>query len=201
MEILAHRGWWKTESEKNTLGAFERAMSVGLGLELDIRDHHGEIVIAHDIPRADRNYESFIDFLKIWREYEKPILAVNIKCDGLSGLLSDFFFPEDQDSYFCFDMSVPETIQYLKTDLVIASRLSEYEKDIFGSSNIWLDSFRSDWWIENLPTDLTHRKLYVVSPDLHKRSNASVWNYLKSTRKFAGLCTDNVEEAIEFFRE
>ena len=32
-EILAHRGYWKNESEKNSKTAFERAFDNGFGIE------------------------------------------------------------------------------------------------------------------------------------------------------------------------
>jgi hypothetical protein len=38
MEILSHRGYWKIESKKNKLYAFERSFSYGFGVETDIRD-------------------------------------------------------------------------------------------------------------------------------------------------------------------
>ena len=50
LEILAHRGYWKLEKEKNTLYAFEKAFDKYFGIETDLRDAQGEIVISHDIP-------------------------------------------------------------------------------------------------------------------------------------------------------
>ena len=50
VEILAHRGFWKKESEKNTQIAFERAFDKGFGIETDLRDIKGEIVISHNMP-------------------------------------------------------------------------------------------------------------------------------------------------------
>jgi glycerophosphoryl diester phosphodiesterase len=201
MEILAHRGWWKAEEEKNTPTAFIRAMSAGVGLELDVRDQDGEIMIAHDAPLKDGTYVPFSDFLILWREYGRPKLAVNIKSDGLSLLLKDLFNAEDSASYFCFDMSVPETLQYLKNDLVIADRLSEYERGTFDSENIWLDSFHSDWWIEALSPEEESKAIFFVSPELHRRPYKPVWDYIKSNNSFSGICTDHVEEALGFFRE
>lgn len=33
MKIIAHRGYWKTESEKNTMTALTRAVENGYGFE------------------------------------------------------------------------------------------------------------------------------------------------------------------------
>lgn len=35
MKIIAHRGFWKTESEKNTMKAIQRAIDSGYGFETD----------------------------------------------------------------------------------------------------------------------------------------------------------------------
>ena len=37
IKILAHRGFWKEETEKNTKIAFERAFNSGFGIETDPR--------------------------------------------------------------------------------------------------------------------------------------------------------------------
>ena len=36
IEVIAHRGWWKAENEKNTKTAFERAFDCGFGVETDL---------------------------------------------------------------------------------------------------------------------------------------------------------------------
>lgn len=51
IKILAHRGFWKEETEKNTKIAFERAFNSGFGIETDLRDIKGEIVISHNMPQ------------------------------------------------------------------------------------------------------------------------------------------------------
>ena len=50
MKILAHRGFWADEEEKNTLSAFGKAFDSGFGIETDIRDRNGELVISHNPP-------------------------------------------------------------------------------------------------------------------------------------------------------
>ena len=60
LEIIAHRGLWQDtknpndKSAQNTLKAFERAFEGGFGVETDLRDFAGQIVISHDIatPKA-----------------------------------------------------------------------------------------------------------------------------------------------------
>lgn len=48
IKIIAHRGMWFQQDEKNTFPAFERALQNGFGIETDFRDCNGELVISHD---------------------------------------------------------------------------------------------------------------------------------------------------------
>ena len=82
IEIIAHRGWWKVEDEKNTKIAFERAFDNGFGIETDLRDIKGEIVISHNMPKG--NEMSFEDLLKLLDSRDLT-LALNIKfCNASS---------------------------------------------------------------------------------------------------------------------
>ena len=49
MEIVAHRGCWYSEEEKNTKEALIRAFEKRFGIETDIRDRNGQLVISHNI--------------------------------------------------------------------------------------------------------------------------------------------------------
>ena len=82
MIILAHRGLWKSPSEKNSLTVLRRALHSGFGVETDIRDYAGDIVISHDI--ADASCECLETFLRSYKEDGSCLpLALNIKSDGL----------------------------------------------------------------------------------------------------------------------
>ena len=52
MTSLAHRGLWAEADERNTLAAFRDAFAHGWGVELDVRDLDGALVISHDPPAA-----------------------------------------------------------------------------------------------------------------------------------------------------
>ena len=43
MLLLAHRGFWQKNFEKNTFEAFQRSFEISCGLETDIRDIGGGI--------------------------------------------------------------------------------------------------------------------------------------------------------------
>ena len=52
MIILSHRGYWKSEKERNQEVAFHRSFDLGYGTETDIRDIQGKLVISHDMPQV-----------------------------------------------------------------------------------------------------------------------------------------------------
>ena len=66
MKILAHRGFWKTDSEKNSKVAIERAIKNGFGFETDFRDYGGQILISHNPPVG--NEMTAEDVFKMYQE-------------------------------------------------------------------------------------------------------------------------------------
>jgi len=201
MKILAHRGFWETESEKNTLKAFEKAFKLGYGIETDIRDYRGEIVIAHN--PADENARLFSDLLELHEKYGGNLpLALNIKADGLYLLL-----PELPKSAYLFDMSVPEQYIYIKRGYQVFTRSSEFETApilLEQSTGVWLDQFTDCSHIENtLETLLKGGKMIsIVSPELHGRDYKDLWEFIKRYKSFdnISLCTDIPKEAEAFFK-
>lgn len=203
MKFLCHRGYWKKASEKNSRDAFLRGYSLGLGIETDIRDINGQIVISHDPATSDAML--FTDFLDLTPRH--LLLALNVKSDGLARLVGEQLEIYGHQQYFFFDMSIPDLIYYKKLGLPYAVRVSEYEKIHTGleyeADYIWLDGFLSAWYthqdIENI---LTIQKIVVVvSNELHGRSNVDQWNLLSKYKDNPNviLCTDYPEEAIEYF--
>jgi glycerophosphoryl diester phosphodiesterase len=62
MNIISHRGFWRDKEEMNTRTSFLRAIENNFGIETDVRDHSGELVISHDMPIGDKNI-TFDEFL------------------------------------------------------------------------------------------------------------------------------------------
>lgn len=210
MIAMSHRGYWKEPSEKNRAIAFERSFSLGFGTETDIRDYKGELVISHDI--ADEACISASDFFAIYSKYDSSLpLALNIKSDGLQAKLKALLAEYKIENYFVFDMSVPDGLGYLKNDLNVFTRQSEYEKEpsfYNESTGIWLDEFQGHWITkEVIESHVKNQKqICIVSPDLHKREYKAEWGHYKLIEKELGinnlmLCTDYSEEAKEFFSE
>ncbi len=207
MLILSHRGFWLSASEKNTVAAFKRSFEQGFGLETDIRDYQGDLVISHDIPVPTSL--PFEDFLQIHRDIGPHLpLAINIKADGLQVLIMDLLKKYQVSNYFTFDMSVPDMLGYLKADINVFSRQSEYEPDpaCYGQAEgIWLDGFHGEWWSGQVIQEHLdhHKKVCIVSPELHRRPHFPTWEKMKSFSWCAHpdvmLCTDFPQQALEFF--
>lgn len=208
MQILSHRGFWLEPAEKNTMAAFERSFALGFGTETDIRDHAGELVIAHDMPTGGE--PTLVDVLDLMRETGcEGTLALNIKADGLQDALARTMAAYPDIDYFVFDMSMPQTLAYAAAGTPFCLRASEYEQHlppIAGSRGIWLDGFQSCWYdATRLAGMLDAGEVYLVSAELHRRPYMAHWQQLRAmglaSRAGLALCTDHPLAAKEFFDE
>lgn len=208
MEIIAHRGFWISAEEKNTQTAFLRALENGFGIETDLRDFDGTLVISHDM--ANAQCLSVDDFLKMVSKTNPSVsLALNIKADGLCQPLKALLARYTANS-FVFDMSIPDTLGYLRLGFTTYLRQSEYECEpafYDKAAGIWLDCFERDWF--DHATIMRHidagKKVCVVSPELHKRDYQAVWQMLRAlieeqpVGNRLALCTDFPQDAQRFF--
>lgn len=200
--IIAHRGFWKTKEEQNSQISFERAFDNGFGVETDLRDFTGEIVISHDIPNGKEI--RFEEVLKIMNGRNLP-LALNIKADGLSDSILKLLNKYNHTNYFTFDMSIPEMVVQNKKGLRFFTGLSDIIKYPIMEQNakgIWLDSFYEDWFTAKDVNNIinTDKEVCVVSPELHGRDYKLIWNRYKNIDGIM-LCTDYPMEARGFFNE
>lgn len=206
MEIISHRGYWKCKNEKNTKIAFNRSFNMGYGIETDIRDFRGELVISHDIATSESLQLN--DFFYEYSMFQKNTVALNIKADGLVSLLSRKLIEFDISNYFVFDMSVPDTMSYINEGLNVFIRQSEIETDmsLYGKvKGIWLDSFFGDWFETEIVFNhlANNKQVCIVSPELHGREKIGLWSKLKVPEivesREVMLCTDFPEEAKNYF--
>lgn len=206
MRIIAHRGFWKTESEKNTKVAIKRAIDSGFGFETDFRDCGGQVLISHNPPMGDEMTAE--EVFKMYQDAgsQEP-LALNIKADGLQDMMGDLLEKYNVTNYFFFDMSVCDTVIYTDKKLKIASRLSEFEKEMpfyKDCTTVWIDFFNSDGpTIQKVIEMLKDGKIAcVVSPELHKRDYQQMWEHLKPMKgeERLYLCTDYPDKAREYFK-
>ena len=66
IEVISHRGLWKKLEEQNTIEAFYDSLEAGFGIETDIRDNCGDLVISHDIPTQTNSILTVDDFFNLY---------------------------------------------------------------------------------------------------------------------------------------
>lgn len=208
MQLLAHRGLWKQPEEKNSLQALSAAFKLGVGIETDIRDCDGMLVVSHDPPLSSDSLQLEALLETYLKQPTQPVLALNIKSDGLHATLLSILQQHNIQNFFVFDMSIPDTLGYQRLKMPFAARISEYEPSsalAINASWIWLDAFHTEWFdISQIKNWLVEgKRVAVVSPELHQRPHLPLWHKLKSLHDHSQvfLCTDLVMEAQEFFDE
>lgn len=215
MKILSHRGYWKTADEKNSEAAFIRSFTLGFGTETDLRDRNGQIVISHDPPASDSQpitLDRLLDLYKAHEGVENSLpLALNIKADGLQGMLLEAVRRHAVTNFFVFDMSVPDALIYLREGLPAFARQSEYETEPLSfyeqATGIWIDGFHGEWMDEDTVRRhlVADKQVCLVSPDLHRRPHEAFWEMLRQSglhddaEEGLMLCTDYPEAARKFF--
>lgn len=208
MKILAHRGYWNAEIERNSPVAIRTALERGYGFESDVRDYMGRLVISHNI--ADKFSQDAEEVFGWLHEFDdKFCFAINIKADGLKEILKAFFEKYSISNYFLFDMSVPQMVEFREMNLRYFTRQSEVELEpcmYEDASGVWIDGFWSTEWItETLISQHIDKgkEVCVVSPDLHgNKDYKTFWTRLRDYRVNFDkviLCTDYPDEAKEYF--
>ncbi len=212
MRIISHRGYWTARGEQNRAVAFERSLALGFGIETDLRDRNGGVVVSHDPPTGTAaEVLSLDDFLSLCSTRGPGLmLALNIKADGLQTWVRDALDRHGAgENAFVFDMSVPDTLGYLAAGVPVYVRHSDVEPEPVlydRAAGVWLDQFHSDWIC---PDDVARhldagKVVCLVSPELHRRDHRSQWEQLAACPDIVGhdgflLCTDFPESAREFF--
>ena len=207
MKLLAHRGIWHQPEERNQPAALRQALACGFGLETDVRDAVGRIVISHDPPVTPG--QSLAELLAIYNSLGcAATLAINVKADGLRSRLKSLLDEHKVTNYFCFDMSLPEMLAYGRDELRHFTRESEYEPHpalYEQAAGVWMDMFVNDWITrEHIFRHLdAGKQVAIVSPELHSRPHENFWIRLReaglSSHPDVMLCTDFPESARDFF--
>lgn len=206
LKILAHRGWWLEPAEKNSRLAFERSFKAGYGVETDVRDLDGALVISHDMPKGP-GLMGFGEFLDLYTGLGAPgELALNVKADGLHAPVHAALKDRGLSNAFVFDMAVPDAIGYLARGIETYTRHSEMEPTppfYAKAQGVWMDCFDGDWIGEaDIRKHLSAgKKVALVSPELHKRPHATAWAAWRGLAGAPGLslCTDFPGEAEAYF--
>lgn len=203
IRLLAHRGLWTTPAEKNAPDALRTSFERGFGVETDLRDRLGSLVVSHDPPTEDALAATD---LVSWADGSGAPVAVNVKSDGISGALTELFAGRDVD-WFAFDMSVPETVRYRAAGLPYLTRHSDVEPDPVlypEAAGVWLDAFHSDWFgPDEVQRHLdAGKRVAVVSPELHGRDPDRAWDWVAALDQQLGtdrelmVCTDHPDRLL-----
>lgn len=208
--VVAHRGLWVDPDEANTPAALREALRAGFGIETDIRDRNGKVVVSHD-PPLNRS-ALFSELIRDWTDegiVGDQCFALNVKSDGLVPMMGEIEELLKGRNYFFFDMSFPQLLAYSRAGFPISLRVSELEpapvdltRELGVAENYLLDGFASDWWIaKDAMDDLVSRsQVTVISPEIHGRQPYEVWDwFIQKLNEGCDLylCTDLPIEVLE----
>lgn len=209
MIVIAHRGIWKEDSEKNTQSALTGTFSAGFGTELDVRDSGSRLFVSHDMPENSDNCWGLAETVETWRSMHRPgYLAIDLKACGMAEKLKPIVGSDDR--LFCFGVPLPELLELRELRIPFFTRFSELERQpqlYEDASGIWLDLFYSD--AELLPILKKHlncnKKVCIVSAELNGRNPDEQWDLIKRSRFCCSdnviLCTDYPQKADVYFSE
>jgi glycerophosphoryl diester phosphodiesterase len=204
VKIICHRGYWKKTSDQNSLPSCLLGLDKFDGIEIDLKNNRGEIVLSHD-PLAPKQRP--IALRDIFAKNTKGFYALNIKEDGLGPGLKDLISRYGISNYMCFDLSSPEEVKYRSLGLTAFKRFGDHDplpKAI--KSGIVVDVFNEQKYssiINQLPSISKNYPLFFISPELHHHPVEKTWTKIKkliqSKNYQAYLCTDLPQEAAVFF--
>lgn len=205
MVILAHRGLWYAEPERNSLAALQSAFTAGFGIETDIRDYCGKLVVSHDV--ATKESILLMEVLKAYqRSGSNMPLGLNIKADGIQRLLQAELEQYEINNYFVFDMSIPEQVLYLKQNFHTFGRQSEFERTVVQYEQvegIWMDEFATEWITAGIIREHLSKgkQIGVISSEIHGNGPQRLWSILEPFKESGQLmlCTDIPQKAKEYF--
>jgi hypothetical protein len=221
IRIIAHRAKLERThidegSDESLFDAVHAATAMGIGVEIDIRDRMGELVVCHDPPLSTTRLTVLGSLINRCYVPGTSFWAINIKSSGLCSMISKVFcdYGVSRDDYFCFDMAIPDQMHYERAGITVAPRISDVERAYaFGLPRhpkyLWCDQLTDKHPPDQIYADLldsvntSFTDVAVVSPELHGRSFSATWEMLRSRQRERPdnllLCTDYPEQALSFF--
>ena len=174
------------------------------GVEIDVRDHHGTIQVAHDpIIGASQTLQDWVK-----QHPDHPMYAVNVKADGFERQLSHIMDNRvGPHRWFAFDMSFPTTMRLNHWGAPLAIRVSDLETGIHHKGLNVVAAWADRWnWKEIshvIPKSYYDVPHYFVSPELHIQTPTKLahewWDRCRRDDDVVGICTDRYEQAWEYF--
>ena len=184
---------------KHRINSVEALKSVSheFGVEIDIRDRNGKLILSHE---PFGNGELLEDFLK---NYRHKFIVFNVKCEGIEKEITRLAEKYNIKDYFLLDVSFPFMVGLSGNGLTkLAVRFSEFEsietcKNMAGKAEwVWVDCF------SKMPLDKEsckilskNFKICIVSPELVGRPQ-DVDKYVKKLKGFKidAVCTKMSEK-------
>lgn len=181
------------EHRINTLEALRRVPPQH-GIEIDIRDYDGHLVLTHDPFESGEKLEDLLAAV------DHALVVFNVKCDGLEEPIRELADRFGINDYFFLDLAPPTLVRLaLAGERRLAVRYSEHEP-IEGALAF---AGRAEWvWIDcftHLPLDPSsyrrlaeHFKICLVSPELqgHARSRIGELRRDLEHLQVDAVCTD-----------
>jgi glycerophosphoryl diester phosphodiesterase len=189
MIVLAHRGNLRgpAPGRENSLALVEQALSLGFGLETDVRYSAGHgFYISHDVAAAGGGAAPLGAHCELWRRHPGAAVALNVKELGREAeLLEALRAMRVMQQVFLFDMELIEPrsgetarlYRRLEPSVAVAARVSDRREPleralgIEAAGVIWLDEFDGPWATVDTVGKLKNagKTIYAVSPELHGR--------------------------------
>ena len=205
MKIICHRGLWSKRSEHNSLKACLDGAKYYDGIEIDLKNQSGKIVLSHD-PLAKN--QKAISLESLFKKAPKTFFALNIKEDGLGPELKKLISRYNIKNYMCFDLSLPESLQYEKEQLRIFYRVGDVDpKFKVYPKSLVIDVFTQSNFsriLRSLKRLKGPHHLFFISPELHEHKVEKNWSkikkFIQTSDHSTYLCTDFPAKAHEFFK-
>lgn len=204
MNIICHRGQWEKKVHQNSLKACLKGIEGHQGIEIDLKNLNGDIVLSHDPLKMN---QKAIKLETLFKKCPKTFFALNIKEDGLAPTLKKLLKKYKIKNYMCFDLSRPEELNYQALKLAVFKRFGDKDpKPANLESGLVVDIFDQACLPDIFRTlkRSSSGPLFFISPELHGQPELAFWNKLKDlsqkTSQKLYLCTDFPDEALIFFQ-
>ena len=163
------------------------------GIEFDIRDSNGEIIVQHDPYKSGQLFREFITFFDPSKFY-----IVNVKSEGIETLALKLLEERGIYKFFLLDCSIPMMIKLSKNgERRLAVRFSEYEsiETVLSMKElvewVWVDCFSKMPLTKEISNIFSNNglKTCIVSPELQSQpEKVSEYSSVLSKIHFNAVC-------------
>ena len=175
-----------------------RATPREFGVELDLRDHGDQLILAHDPFVGGERFEDYL------AHYQHGLMVLNIKSERIeSRVLEAIARAGTVRDYFFLDCSLPMVRQLMQRgEHRIAARVSEIEPvegalALAGSLDwVWIDCFSRLILDASLAARLAGKfKICLVSPELQGHPVAWIAEFAEQLRgiRVDAICTKRID--------